>query len=51
MPPTDTDTSLVARTNLANSNSIDADAYISIHFDAMGNARGTAEGHKRYFPN
>ncbi|MEK3955290.1 N-acetylmuramoyl-L-alanine amidase family protein [Psychrobacillus sp. FSL K6-1464] len=41
--PTDADTSLVARTNLANSKG--ADAYFSIHFDAMGNVWGSAEGH------
>lgn len=41
--PTDADTSLNARTNLANSKG--ADAYFSIHFDAMGNVWGTAEGH------
>lgn len=41
--PTDADTSLVARTNLANSKG--ADAYCSIHYDAMGNTWGTAEGH------
>lgn len=41
--PTDVDTSLVARTNLANSKG--AHVYCSIHFDAMGNTWGTAEGH------
>ncbi|WP_419962051.1 N-acetylmuramoyl-L-alanine amidase family protein [Psychrobacillus sp. BM2] len=41
--PTDADTSLDARTNLANSKG--ADAYISIHFDAMGNVWGAVEGH------
>lgn len=41
--PTDADTSLVARTNLANSKG--ADAFFSIHFDAMGNVWGSAEGH------
>ena len=41
--PTDADTSLNARTNLANSKG--ADAYFSIHFDAMGNVWGSAEGH------
>jgi len=41
--PTDADTSLNARTNLANSKG--ADAYISIHFDAMGSVWGNAEGH------
>lgn len=41
--PTDADTSLLARTNLANSKA--ADAYVSIHFDAMGNVWGSVEGH------
>ena len=41
--PTDADTSLVARTNLANSKG--ADSYCSIHYDAMGNVWGSAEGH------
>ncbi|WP_419962125.1 N-acetylmuramoyl-L-alanine amidase [Psychrobacillus sp. BM2] len=47
--PTDADTSLVARTNLANSKG--ADAYFSIHYDAMGGTWGTAEGHSIFvFP-
>lgn len=41
--PTDADTSLVSRTNSANTNG--ADAYCSIHYDAMGNVWSTAEGH------
>lgn len=41
--PTDADTSLSARTNLANSKN--ADVYFSIHFDAIGNVWGSAEGH------
>lgn len=41
--PTDADASLVTRTNLANSRG--ADAYFSIHYDAMGNVWGSAEGH------
>lgn len=41
--PTDADTSLKARTDLANSQK--ADIYISVHFDALGNTWGTAEGH------
>ncbi|MEK3974763.1 N-acetylmuramoyl-L-alanine amidase family protein [Psychrobacillus sp. FSL K6-1267] len=41
--PTDADTSLKARTDLANSSK--ADIFISIHFDAMGSTWGTAEGH------
>lgn len=41
--PTDEDTSLKARTDLANASK--ADIYVSVHFDAMGNTWGTAEGH------
>src|SRR4051794_33407042 len=41
--PTNADTSLNDRTNLANSKG--ADAYCSIHFDVIGNVWGTAEGH------
>lgn len=40
---TDVDTSLSVRTNLANSKN--ADVYFSIHFDAIGNVWGSAEGH------
>ena len=41
--PTDADTSLDSRTNLANSKG--ADAYCSIHYDTMGGTWGTVEGH------
>lgn len=41
--PTDDDTTLKARTDLANAQK--ADIYISIHYDAMGSTWGTAEGH------
>ena len=41
--PTDADTPLKARTDLANASK--ADIYVSVHFDAMGNTWGTAEGH------
>ena len=41
--PTDADTSLKARTDLANISK--ADIYVSIHFDALGNTWGTAKGH------
>lgn len=41
--PTDVDTPLKARTDLANSKG--ADAYFSIHYDALGNVWGTASGH------
>lgn len=40
--PTDADTSLLARTNLANSKK--ASIYVSIHYDAMSGKWGTAEG-------
>jgi N-acetylmuramoyl-L-alanine amidase len=44
--PTDADTSLTERTNLANSKG--ADIFVSIHYNALGNTWGTAEGHSIY---
>lgn len=41
--PTDVDTPLKVRTDLANSKK--ANIYCSIHYDAMGSTWGTAEGH------
>lgn len=41
--PTDADTPLITRTNLANSKK--ADIYVSIHYDAVTGTWGNAEGH------
>ncbi|MEK4488020.1 N-acetylmuramoyl-L-alanine amidase [Psychrobacillus sp. FSL H8-0484] len=41
--PTDSDTSLKARTDLANSKK--ADVYLSIHYDAVSDIWGKVEGH------